>query len=234
MRVYDAVFLDVGGTLVYPYPSVGEIYASIGRKFGAKASPEIVERSFRQAWKLLQSEQDAKTDLKYGTNEVESKIWWRQVVEETFRLAGGIQDIEGCFEELYQIFAEPRVWRIFPEVIDVLDQLRGNGCVVGIISNWDHRLPGILEGLGLHRYFDHIVISSQIGWEKPAPEIFQKALEMSNVAPQKALHVGDSLRDDVGGAKGVGMDALLIERREKSQEERVIQSLNELFLYIEQ
>ena len=64
-----------------------------------------------------------------------------------------------------------------------------------MISNFDYRVYGILEGLGLTGYFDSMTISSEAGWAKPAPEIFKAALVRHGLAPDEALHVGDYTHD---------------------------------------
>lgn len=211
-RKYAVIFFDAGGTLIHPYPSVGTVYAEVGKRHGIERSPAEIESAFRAVWRQMQAKR-AQNTLRYGVNAEESKAWWQEVVEQVFRSIGIQQDIKAYFAEVYQVFAEPRCWRLFPEVLAVLQYLQGMGYPLGIISNWDTRLPGILEGMGLAPYFRYIVISSQVGAEKPDPRIFETALQVAGVSPERALHIGDSATDDVTGAERVGMQGVLLDRR---------------------
>jgi HAD superfamily hydrolase (TIGR01549 family) len=79
---------------------------------------------------------------------------------------------------------------------------------IGLLSNFDHGVTArkILERDGAARYFDPIVISDEHGWRKPHPKIFLDTLATLDVSPEDALYVGDSVSDDIVGAKGAGID----------------------------
>ena len=76
-----------------------------------------------------------------------------------------------------------------------------------VVSNWDDRLPVLLEGLGLARFFEAIVYSAGVGAEKPFPAIFHHALDHLELPPEQVIHIGDRQREDVEGAQAVGMQA---------------------------
>ncbi len=135
------------------------------------------------------------------------KEWWRELV---FRVLG--QENEACFEELFETFARPDVWRVFPDVEDTMREARARGLHVGVLSNWDERLRALLDGLGLARHFDSLTISCEVGAEKPAVEIFRAALRAAGVDAGWAVHVGDSSEEDVRGAQAAGMSAILVDR----------------------
>lgn len=193
-----ALFFDVGGTLLRPYPSVGSVYASIAGRYGITTSADELEQAFRQSWQAR----------KHPGLTVSSKDWWRKLV---FRMLG--QENDACFEELFQTFASPDVWRVFPDVEDTLREARTRGLHVGVISNWDERLRPLLDKIGLAQYFDSITISCDIGAEKPQAEIFLAALRTAGVAAAEAVHIGDSYDEDVRGAEAVGMRAVYLDRR---------------------
>ncbi|HVM59720.1 MAG TPA: HAD-IA family hydrolase [Verrucomicrobiae bacterium] len=192
-----AIFFDVGGTLIQPYPSVGAVYASVAHRHGIDRTPDEMDRAFRRVW----------SEMKRPGLTVSRKEWWRELV---FRVLG--QDNARCFEDLYNAFAEPDAWQIFSDVEETLRQARARGLHVGVISNWDDRLRGLLEKLGLAAYFDSMTISCEVGVEKPASAIFQAALRTAGVTADNAAHVGDSYEDDVRGAEAVGMRAVLVDR----------------------
>ena len=86
---------------------------------------------------------------------------------------------------------------------------------LGLCSNFSHSETAlhILERSGMRAYLDTVVISDDHGCRKPRPEIFESVLEALDVAPKDALHVGDSLKADVGGASKLGMRTAWITRR---------------------
>jgi putative hydrolase of the HAD superfamily len=193
-----ALFFDVGGTLMRPYPSVGAVYAAIASFYGITTSADETERAFRESWAAL----------KRPGLTVSRKDWWRELV---FRTLG--QANQACFDELYETFARPDVWRVFPDVEETLHEARARGLHVGIISNWDERLRPLLDQTELTDYFDSLTISCEVGVEKPGAEIFLAALRAAAVAPNEAIHIGDSDSEDVQGAQAVGMNAILVDRQ---------------------
>jgi putative hydrolase of the HAD superfamily len=103
-------------------------------------------------------------------------------------------------------------WLPFPGVAGVLQELRSRGLGLGVISNWDPGARGLLEYHGLARFFDPIVISSEVGAQKPQAEIFRIALGKAAVRGEQCLYVGDNYYDDVLGCRKVGMRGLLVSR----------------------
>jgi putative hydrolase of the HAD superfamily len=208
-----AVFFDVGGTLIHPSPSVGAIYAAVGKRHGFHSSAEALERAFHAAWKIEKSSQ-AISGLTMSQID-----WWRNLVYRTLDLAGlGGPDSQrrAYFDELYDAFARPDAWRVYPDVVESLRSARIRGFHVGAISNWDRRLRPLLDALGVGGLLDSMTISWEVGAEKPAREIFRAALVAADVQPQHALHVGDSYEEDVLGAVAVGMRAALLDRGGKT------------------
>lgn len=193
-----AIFFDVGGTLIRPYPSVGAVYASVAGRHGIHRTTEDMEGAFRQAWATLKRRRGLT---------VSQKEWWRELV---FRVLG--QENEACFEDLFETFALPDVWQVFPDVEDTLRKVRARGFHVGVLSNWDDRLRTLLDRLGLAQCFDSLTISCEVGVEKPNAGIFLAALRVADVSAEEAIHVGDNYEEDVRGAEAVGMRALLVNR----------------------
>jgi putative hydrolase of the HAD superfamily len=136
------------------------------------------------------------------------KEWWRTRVRDLFDLYGGVDRFDPFFEELFDRFGASSTWRVLPGVTATLVRLHREGMRLGIISNWDHRLLGIADGLGLSGLVDVVVPSGLFGTAKPHPSIFKKALLMLGVRAEESLHVGDSLEEDYHGAQRVGMHAL--------------------------
>jgi len=110
--------------------------------------------------------------------------------------------------------------RVGPDAVTILEQLREAGLKTGLVSNAAY-LPRLMQAqldyLGLAPYLDSVTWSSAIGWRKPEPRIYRQALDQLHVAPERAVFVGDRVREDVRGPKALGMRAVLI--REWRQED---------------
>ena len=229
MRNYDAVFFDAANTLLYPYPSVGAVYAEVAARHGVTTTAAAVQAAFRRSWGEAQA---SSGPVRYGVAEPDGRRFWHALVHATFAQIALPDDFETFFEELYQLFSQPEVWRLYPECLPVLRTLGQRGYVVGVISNWDIRLQGLLHGLGVMACVQHVSISALVGWEKPHGNIFAHALDAVGVAPARALHVGDSLHADVEGARRAGMQPLWVRRDGETQrdgglaDDEVIRDLN--------
>ncbi len=213
MRMYDAVFFDAANTLLYPFPSVGSQYAEVAARYGVTTTADAVQNAFRHAWGHVQaqSEQDP---TRYGIGEPDGRRFWHALVHATFTQIALPEAFDPFFDELYTRFAAASAYRLYPETLTVLQKLRQDGYIVGVISNWDSRLTGILEGLGLVEQLHHVTISAVVGWEKPHRAVFDQAVRAASVSPSRALHIGDSLREDVQGASQAGLQPLWLQRQE--------------------
>lgn len=100
----------------------------------------------------------------------------------------------------------------FPDAAPALAALREAGVRIVAASNWDCSLPETLQRTGLARLVDGTVSSAVAGAAKPDPAVFHAALELAGCAAEEALFVGDSLENDVHGARGAGIRAVLLAR----------------------
>lgn len=205
-----AVLFDAAGTLIEVARPVGETYAEIASIFGSTADEAALSRAFRIAWGTM----PPLAFPDHATSGLESAEydWWKELVERTFGQVEGSANLDGCFERLFDHYADPRAWRVFPDVRETLRTLRERDIALAVVSNFDSRLPPLLEALGLAPFFQAIVHSSAAGAAKPAREIFDLALALVGVEAGQALHVGDSPTADLEGARAAGIDALLIQR----------------------
>jgi putative hydrolase of the HAD superfamily len=133
---------------------------------------------------------------------------------------------------------QPRQWEAYDFCKETLEDLKTSGYKLGVISNWDPSARLILDEHDLSRYFDTIVISSEAGFEKPAPEIFHTAFELSGFGPEHGLYIGDNYYDDAIGSKAVGMDYCIINRFgrfgvEELKESPIISDIREVKSYLE-
>jgi len=205
---HKAVFFDAGNTLFKVHPSVGELYAQVAREYDAVFDAQTIENIFHEEWRR----RSGNGHFTFSGSARKERIWWHDLVKAVFDQLGGIQKFEEYFDQLYELFAGESVWRLFPEVSGVLEECNRRGVIFGIVSNWDSRLLQICDRLHLTPHLKFILASTIVGVSKPDPGIFRLALQHAGVTPQEAIHVGDSIEDDVYGARAAGIDALLIER----------------------
>lgn len=118
----------------------------------------------------------------------------------------------------------------FSEAIPALGQLRRTGLRLVVVSNWDVSLHAVMAAVGLAKAVDAILTSAEVGAGKPAPVIFRRALELAGSDPAEAWHVGDSIEEDVAGARAAGIEPVLICRdgRERPSGVTTVASLSEL------
>ena len=100
----------------------------------------------------------------------------------------------------------------FPDAAPALAALRKRGLTLVCVSNWDCALGEVLERSGLADRLDAVVTSAAAGARKPDPAIFATALELAGCDASEALHVGDTVGEDVEGAAAAGIAPLLLDR----------------------
>lgn len=206
---YRAIFFDAVGTLFHLPKGVGYHYSLAGKRVGLNLDAAALESAFASVWKQMPARPCTRVP-----REDDDKGWWRDLVDRVLeRAAPSLQELDrdAFFEVAYAHFAEAGVWELYPEVIEVLEELHP-AFQLGVVSNFDGRLRVILEQLGVSKFFSTVAISSEIGADKPDPFIYQRAAEMSGVAPNETLHVGDDPVNDWQGAAAAGLGVFQLER----------------------
>ena len=209
------IFFDAAGTLIYLPASVGEHYRAVAATRGVALDALVLDQAFKEAWSVAPERPAVRNVARVE----DDKGWWRdlvyRVLQQTLPAETAASfDKEGYFEAVYAHFALPGVWRVYEDVLPTLEALRSRGLTLAIISNFDRRLYKILEDLGLRSFFAEVLVSSEVGAEKPDPLIFQQALDKLGVAAAEAWHVGDDEKKD-GGAGLLGMHVFHLRRPER-------------------
>ena len=137
-------------------------------------------------------------------------------------------EIHACCHELYDIYTAPEYYELFDDVVPCLERLRSMGFRMGIVSNFAPTLKAILESKGILHYFEPVIVSTEVGLEKPDPAIFKLALDKAELAPEHILYIGDHETNDIWAPGQVGIDAVRIIRYSYHTGEG-IHSLLELF-----
>jgi putative hydrolase of the HAD superfamily len=199
----SAVLLDSLGTLVSmdsPAPHLrGELLRRTGVDVGEEAAQRafVAEISYYLEHQLEGSDPAALDDLRD-------------------RCAVAMSDALGM-EGLDQATARDAMlgalhFSAFPDAPDTLRELRARGLRLVVASNWDCSLPGVLEEAGLAPLLDGVVTSASVGATKPDAAVFEAALEVAGCTASEAVHVGDSLENDVAGARSIGIEPVLLDR----------------------
>jgi putative hydrolase of the HAD superfamily len=233
MSRIKVIFFDAAGTLFHVKGSVADIYLAHAEKYGVKRTPELAD-SLRSAFARAFADAPPPVFAVSDPKEIKrcERLWWFDVVHNVWYRAGMFERFDDYFDDVFDAFGGPSYWAIYPDTPGVLRGLKEQGYELGIISNFDSRLFNVLRGLGIVDLFDTITISSLAHAAKPAPKIFQLALDKHAMDPDDAVHVGDSRRDDVEGARKAGLQAVLIERESQLSSSAsnipTIQSLEQL------
>jgi putative hydrolase of the HAD superfamily len=201
-----AVFFDAVGTLLFPAEPVVDTYRRIARKHGASIDQQTILIRLRESF-AAQERLDAESG--WRTSEQREAGRWRQIVCETLREAA---DPLACFLDLWEHYRHPTAWRCHPDTRLVFAELIHRNVVVGMASNFDARLTALAENIPeLAPVRDRLVVSSLVGWRKPAAEFFREVVQLAGFPPERILFVGDDLRNDLEGARGAGLQGLLLD-----------------------
>jgi putative hydrolase of the HAD superfamily len=197
-----AVLFDVDFTLCRPGPDLGpEGYAGLGREYGLKLDPARYDEARLAAIEDLRQHPELDHD----------EAVWVRFTEDIVRGMGGdgasVGEIAG---KIVRRWEEAAQFELYDDVLPALDELRRGGLRLGLISNTSRDLGAFVRHFALD--VDAWLASGSYGKVKPSPLIFRAALELVGCEPGAALMVGDSPRDDVAGARAVGMRALLLDR----------------------
>ncbi|WP_395741350.1 HAD-IA family hydrolase [Prosthecobacter sp.] len=209
----QALFFDAAGTLIRPAEPVGATYAQVARRHGLTVDPAALMQAFRTAWK----ETAPPLHPEGRSSEDDDRGWWRTLVGLVFSrvLGASVEEaaLEDLFSELYLYYARPQAWSVFEDVVPALTDLARDHRLL-VLSNFDRRLRSILAGHDLLRWFEEVIISSEVGAAKPHARMFQAALAAIGCQPHEALHIGDDATCDLTGAQNCGIHAYHVRRPE--------------------
>ncbi|CAO2648030.1 Nn.00g089520.m01.CDS01 [Neocucurbitaria sp. VM-36] len=249
--------LDAFGTLFTPSVPIPVAYARAAARYGIncgdKDRAKVVGLSFKQAFK-----EESRRNPNYGkATGLGAEKWWGNVIRNTFKdfLNPGKEVPQALITELLKRYSTKEGYDLYGDVHPFFEMLRNGSThdtsratwiwdktIVGIITNSDDRVPGILESFGLkigprrvgtadqrsaeacsRDDIDFVVLSYDVGFEKPDRRIFDAATEMlketlagnqQGLSTQdfEKLYVGDDLEKDYDGAEAAGWDRVLLNR----------------------
>lgn len=222
----QAVFFDVDFTLIYPGPAFqGDGYRDFCARHGMEVDAARFPAAVISASHILDREQDA----------VYNAQIFIDYTAHIIRAMGGLGTaVEQCAAEIYEEWAMCEHFLLYEDVPAALEALAERDIVIGLISNSHRCLDSFQEHFELDGLIDVAVSSSQHGFMKPHPSIFEAALKLAGVSASDAVMVGDSLTQDIDGARRAGMRGVLVRRSQTIDRPRehidvpVIRTLTEL------
>ncbi|DAZ93694.1 TPA: hypothetical protein N0F65_009245 [Lagenidium giganteum] len=219
------VTLDATGTLLRPRQSIGKVYIDHYQRLAPQLLPEDTRQRHEQtvttrfvAAVRAQSQRAGNFGRPWQLKDASTALdWWTRVILDSLPpecLDGlGAAAHVTLAHSLYAYYATADAWAVFPEVPSLLQRLRADGVRIGVISDFDERLPSLLRGLGLADCMDVVTTSWTHGVPKPDASIFHatfQQLHAPELTRETCLHVGDHLRRDYLAAQALGIDAALL------------------------
>jgi HAD superfamily hydrolase (TIGR01549 family) len=202
----EVVFLDAGGVLLYPdWERVSRILS----KYGIKAtSVQLADAEFPAKRRM----DDAGFTTTTGDiTEPDGYLGW---VLKATDLPFDHEALHRAAEEFEATHTRDNLWSHMPEEVPgALKRLRGAGYRLAVLSNTESNLRDRIADAGIGPFFETLVISAEVGSEKPDRKIFDEALRRMAVAPERAIHVGDFYSIDVVGARNAGITPVLLDAR---------------------
>ncbi|KAA6223789.1 HAD family hydrolase [Streptomyces albofaciens JCM 4342] len=204
----SAVLFDAAGTLFAVHPPFCELIVAHAVRSGAPCTLGAVERAVAHVGGTAGWPDDQ-------PDPASRRAAWAEFVTSILAEAGIGREEAGrrrTGRSVAEVIVEPRNYRVFPDVPEVLAGLAASGTAVGIVSNFDDLLFDILRCTRLDAAFPVVVTSYRSGVSKPDPRIFHQALSAMKADPGSACYVGDSVYSDMGGARAAGLRGILIDR----------------------
>jgi putative hydrolase of the HAD superfamily len=211
--VIKAVFFDWFDTVARYEPSREELYQGGFKEFGLELSLKDIHRGImagdRQfvssgAWSIVRGRRFDEVPELFGA-------YPAAMLEE----AQLVLPLEAQLQLVKKVLGQFKpAWKLFDDVLPVLPFLKNKDLKLGVITNAEKGIELIAQKLGLGAFLDFMITSDQVGSEKPAAPIFVAALERAGVKADEAVHVGDQYKVDVIGARGVGINPILLDRYE--------------------
>jgi putative hydrolase of the HAD superfamily len=198
-----AILLDALGTLVALEPPAPRLRAELARRFGLEVSEEEAARAIGAEIAYYRAHLDEGRDP-------------AGLAALRRRCAGVVRaELPACgleLDPLVDALLASLHFTAFADARQALAAARARGQRLVVVSNWDVSLHDVLRKLELEPLLDAILTSAGAGARKPEPAIFEQALALAGVTPGLAVHVGDSLEEDVVGARAAGIEPVLVRR----------------------
>jgi len=219
-----AICFDATGTLIETAESVGEVYGRVAREFGVDLPAWRLDDAFRRI--LLRAPTRGAEGPSVEARRVSEKSWWFERIRETFQATDStarFADFQAFAAALFETYRAPGAWRLRPGTREMLTAIRRAGLPMTVASNFDHRLPEILEVLEISPFFDFLSIPSLTGRAKPERAVFELILaalsmpELREGPLDGLLYVGDDSPATLQAIENLGLHVIDVHRLEEGE-----------------
>jgi putative hydrolase of the HAD superfamily len=223
------LLIDAMGTLVSLEPPAPVLRAELARRFGVDVSAVEAEHAIAAEIRYYRANLDS------GRDPATVDALRRECAEQIRAALGNrLAGVGGA--ALTDALVASLRFSVYADAPPFLRAVRRRGQAVIVVSNWDASLPQVIERVGLAPLVDDVIASAAVGARKPEPAIFRCALERCGADPACAVHVGDSLEEDVAGARAAGIAAVWLNRGGRTGAEaplgvRTVSALSEVDPY---
>lgn len=216
MSRYSTFVFDVGGTLLrFNLDGMSRAFLDAAAAMGVAL--DFVQT--RVVTSALEYELPLRTQERLiSLEEDNGQSFWDGFYGDGFRRLGVKGDVSAAAAGIRERFQCGEFEMLFDDVIPTLEALTARGAVLGILSNFSNNCEDVLRKMNLHRYFSFFVVSAIAGVEKPDPRIFELAIQAANRPRNEIVYIGDSIYHDMDGARGAGIDAILVDRENRHSE----------------
>jgi len=210
--VIKAIFFDWFNTLARYEPPREKLHSRALKEFGIEVSPEEILPGVLAADSYF-FEENVNSPVEKRKPEEKAEVWarYQQIVLAKAGIKSDQELLAKVMKKVGELFEET-TWALFDDVLPTLKTLKQQNFIIGLLTNLAKDMSSICRKLGLKPYLDFVVTSEEAGADKPKPPIFLAALQQAGVDASEAIHVGDQYKIDVVGARGVGINPILIDR----------------------
>lgn len=222
------ILFDVGETLLRPHPSFVEKFYEVLKEVGhSKSIDEIQKAEFIVKEAVDKKFRQGET---YSLSAEQSKNFWVWFYSELLNNLSILPDGK-IIDAFIRRFSDPSSYRLYDDALPAIKELKKRNFTIGVVSNFEEWCEELLEKMLIKHLLDFVVVSANVGFEKPDIRIFEEALKLSNSQPHETIHIGDNPYADVEGAAKIGIYPILIDRYNRYPElnsVKKITSLNEI------
>lgn len=206
---------DATGTLIELRESVGEIYHRVALKHGVSLPAWRLDDAFQRVLRHAPPLGTEGADPE--SRRAGEQAWWSERIRQTFQATDStvrFEHFSNFSAELFHSFASGELWQVRAGIPEMLNTLRARAHPMLVLSNFDHRLPKLLEDLELSTFFETVILPAQVGAAKPERPIFDAAAERFGVSLGDLTYLGDDTSETLSTIASYGICALDIRQVE--------------------
>ena len=222
-----AVFFDIYGTIADFFPPKEEIQINVAEKFNITLDKDKILDAYKLANNFLVKQNSIFPIRKMND---EQKLNFFSEYEKIIIDNSGSNVDVGLAKNIWvEITKQKYDLKIFPDLIQCINDLRDMGLILGLISNINMSGKKIAEKLGISSYFNYVFTSEDLGYEKPNKMIFEKSLDIAKLTSSEVVFVGDQVESDILGAKNANILPILLDRYNNYENYSEVIKISDLF-----